>query len=1196
MLESAGFSQSNPYYIVQQGRVQELCTMRDTDRLAMLKRVAGTSVYDAKRQESLHILEENLGKRSHIDEVIAYLEERLRDLSAERSELTAWQALDRRRRAIEYALHSKELATAKRHLDDLAHVREEEAGQEFSLQAEMTQLSHDQAEVAGQLEVLQARLKAAQEEREALTAALAPLTATRVQTEGAVAELRAAVAEDVEGEASAAAALQRVRGEMQGLEEQLATALRPAYAEAEAAYVAAKAAADANTADMDALYERAGRSAQFDSAEARDAWIAERSAELQSSIRSKESGAEAAAAEAADATAQRDRCLQEAAAASAELAECQSRLQVAQGEAADVRAKLGVAVQEARVAHSTLDGAERRLAEATDSVGRCRSAMDRLTPPGVRTGLAELKRLVEEEGWTGIHGPVLDIVRAADSRFDIATEVIGRNQLFNVVVDNVEVAARCITHLTTHKRGRVTFIPLDAVDPPAMHVPANQEDCLPLMDKLTFEEHLKPAVLSVFGRALLCRDLTIARKYAAESGMNCVTLDGDEVSGKGVIYGGFQSVRENRLANRRSLQTASAELDAATEAVTAAQQTVLRCDQASTALRGQLEALTERQASARKRLEECRGNEAALTADAAALTAQHERATARAARLTGEVEALSAQLASLQEELGTALMSGMPAAQRKQLVALQSRAQELAAGVAAALTARDAARAAKAAAEAELTENLRKQEENLLSQMSVEGGGTGGTGAEEASGRRADLAAAEEAAAAAANEEADTRRRLGTVVDNVDTLQGQVAECQESLEGINSNLSGIADRLARTSRHTEKILQKRATAVRQRDAAMRAIRALGALPAELGDFEGKSRKVLLQALEDVSQSLKAFDHVNKKALDQFANFSEQREALVARREELARASSRIHELVAHLDAKKDEAILRTFKGVARHFKAVFAELVPKGSGTILIKRSIDPADEDEDVAGDRSVVTESFAGSEAAAGAAASEEAPASAVSSDIARLAKRVDSFRGVAIKVSFTDAGESQNMKRLSGGQKALVALALIFAIQRCDPAPFYLFDEIDAALDDTHRAAVANLVHRQSLAEENPAQFITSTFRPELVHVADAVYGVLHQHGVSHVITQSREEALAFIHTIHAEGGGVAPQGTKTPAASNGTLARLPTSAMADLDDSPAKASPPAKAAAAAEDAGSSDEEGAALESKQPSPPRRSKRSRR
>lgn len=61
---------------------------------------------------------------------------------------------------------------------------------------------------------------------------------------------------------------------------------------------------------------------------------------------------------------------------------------------------------------------------------------------------------------------------------------------------------------------------------------------------------------------------------------------------------------------------------------------------------------------------------------------------------------------------------------------------------------------------------------------------------------------------------------------------------------------------------------------------------------------------------------------------------------------------------------------------------------------------------------------------------------------------------------QVSFTGQGETQSMKQLSGGQKTVVALALIFAIQRCDPAPFYLFDEIDAALDPQYRTAVGSI----------------------------------------------------------------------------------------------------------------------------------------
>lgn len=83
----------------------------------------------------------------------------------------------------------------------------------------------------------------------------------------------------------------------------------------------------------------------------------------------------------------------------------------------------------------------------------------------------------------------------------------------------------------------------------------------------------------------------------------------------------------------------------------------------------------------------------------------------------------------------------------------------------------------------------------------------------------------------------------------------------------------------------------------------------------------------------------------------------------------------------------------------------------------------------------------------------------------------------------MSFSRGHEGVNLKSLSGGQKTLVALALIFAIQRSDPAPFYLFDEIDAALDPQYRTTVAKLLRAQADDERNPAMFIITTFHPQV-----------------------------------------------------------------------------------------------------------------
>ncbi|KAF0761868.1 hypothetical protein AaE_003383, partial [Aphanomyces astaci] len=109
LLESAGFSRSNPYYIVQQGKVNALALMKDKDRLELLKDVAGTKVYEDRRVESLKIIQETQGRREKILEVISYIEGRLNELEEEKDELKAYQDLDKEKRALEYMMHEKEL-------------------------------------------------------------------------------------------------------------------------------------------------------------------------------------------------------------------------------------------------------------------------------------------------------------------------------------------------------------------------------------------------------------------------------------------------------------------------------------------------------------------------------------------------------------------------------------------------------------------------------------------------------------------------------------------------------------------------------------------------------------------------------------------------------------------------------------------------------------------------------------------------------------------------------------------------------------------------------------------------------------------------------------------------------------------------------------------------------------------------------
>lgn len=109
LLESAGFSRSNPYYIVPQGRITHLTNMSDKERLNLLKEVAGTKVYEQKRAESTRIMEETSSKRSKIADLLSTIEARLDELEAEKEELKEYQENDRERRCLEYAVHQREV-------------------------------------------------------------------------------------------------------------------------------------------------------------------------------------------------------------------------------------------------------------------------------------------------------------------------------------------------------------------------------------------------------------------------------------------------------------------------------------------------------------------------------------------------------------------------------------------------------------------------------------------------------------------------------------------------------------------------------------------------------------------------------------------------------------------------------------------------------------------------------------------------------------------------------------------------------------------------------------------------------------------------------------------------------------------------------------------------------------------------------
>jgi structural maintenance of chromosome 3 (chondroitin sulfate proteoglycan 6) len=255
---------------------------------------------------------------------------------------------------------------------------------------------------------------------------------------------------------------------------------------------------------------------------------------------------------------------------------------------------------------------------------------------------------------------------------------------------------------------------------------------------------------------------------------------------------------------------------------------------------------------------------------------------------------------------------------------------------------------------------------------------------------------------------------------------------------------------------------------------------------------------IAKELAKANSALKQFAHVNKKAFEQYETWTRQRKTLTDRRAELDSSRKSIENLIDVLDQRKDEAIARTFRQVAKAFQEVFQSLVPVGQGRLIISRRSDADarghDEDEDMSDNED-----------------EQETQA--------RKGSNVPEYTGVSIAVSFNSKhDEQQRVSQLSGGQKSLCALALIFAIQKCDPAPFYIFDEIDANLDAQYRTAVAEMLQKLSgqggKDGSGGGQFICTSFKPEMVLVADKCYGVSYSNKTSSIDVVPKEVALEFV----------------------------------------------------------------------------------
>ncbi|KAL2863418.1 chromosome segregation protein SMC [Aspergillus lucknowensis] len=1071
LLESAGFSRSNPYYIVPQGRVTALTNMKDSERLILLKEVAGTQVYEARRAESLRIMHETNNKREKIDELLEFINERLSELEEEKDELRSFQEKDKERRCLEYTIYSREQQEISSFLDNLEEqrqtgVEDTDINRDRFIQGEkeMAQVDAEIAECKQQIEFLKVDKTQLEDERHEASKALAQveLQAKSLSDNQAAAQaLKTRHDEDLKTVQNA------IKERQAELEE-----LIPRFNTAKDQEDDAKAKLTESETVRQRLYAKQGRNSRFKNKSERDKWLQAEVKNNYTSISSvqtvlsqtqediKELENDVALLEP-----ETERLRQQIDGRGDTIQSVEQQVQSAK----DDRDRLMDQRKELWREEAKLDSI---LSNASNEVDRAERNLSQMMDHNTSRGIAAVRRIKRQHHLEGVYGTLAELFEVND-RYRTAVEVTAGQSLFHYVVDTDDTATKVLEILQHEKAGRVTFMPLNRLRSKPLNMP-KASDTIPMIEKLQYDRAYEKAFQHVFGKTIICPNLQVAAQYARSHGVNAITPEGDRSDKRGALTGGFHDSRQSRLDAVKNLTKWRDEYETKKHRGTEIRRELEKLDQLITRAVGELQKLEQQrhqvQNSSGPLRQELRSKRDLLQKQNDNLDAKR-----RALRnIEGNLAALKDQVDAFEAELASPFQKALSDEEESRLESLNTAVQEQRRQYQELSSKRSELEARKSVLEAELRENLHPRLDQLASQDSemVDNDGQGNLKETQREMKRLTKALDK------------VGQRLAQIDESIEQANARVAELSQQNAESRRELEELAKSIEKHQRRMEKSMQKKAALTKQAAECAANIRDLGVLPDEaFTKFKNTDSNTVVKKLHKANEALKKYSHVNKKAFEQYNSFTKQRETLTDRRQELDASQKSIDDLITVLDQRKDEAIERTFKQVSREFANVFEKLVPAGRGRLIIQRKTDRAQrQDEDLDSEDEAAKQS-------------------------------VENYVGVGISVSFNSKhDEQQRIQQLSGGQKSLCALALVFAIQACDPAPFYLFDEIDANLDAQYRTAVAQML--KSISDSTNGQFICTTFRPEMLHVAEKCYGVSFRQKASTIDVVSREEALKFV----------------------------------------------------------------------------------
>ena len=652
----------------------------------------------------------------------------------------------------------------------------------------------------------------------------------------------------------------------------------------------------------------------------------------------------------------------------------------------------------------------------------------------------------------GIRGTVEELADF-DPKHQTALTVAAGSRFQALVVETDAVAEQCIKLLREEKRGRATFLPLTKMLPGRPHGKSLIAVKAPgavgfALDLLRFEESLRPIFWYVFGETVVMENLSSARDQMG--GVRLVTLQGDLIEATGAITGGYiDSVGKSGPDSAVELKRLGSELREKSAA-----EAQIRTD--LNALAAQIRTLAEE-------LGRRAGQDESQASAVKDLTQQWEQAKNRLKEARERVTAADSELDDARARLSKAEASAQAIeAEVKLLKEDHQKLQEEYLGQ------MPGAISEKVRA---LQDTIQKAEENRV-HLERDLGAT-----------RASLQAAKDQLAARweelkqlETERTEKKRLLAAVQKERDEAKASL----DALRAVETKLTSAAQELStqRTKLEAERLkttelLTKASgqvetqTALQQHEEVRlaQARQSLAEVEEALRQFpptpEEDAQPVpldqLKRSISQLTAQLESMGSVNLRALDEYETEKKRLDEFEGETKRLTGEKGDLQKLVDEIEKKKRSRLVEVVAAVNQGFHEVYLELSNGGEGEVVLENPDDPLQ--------------------------------------------------AGLLIRASPTGK-KVYRLEQLSGGEKSLASLAFIFALQRYDPSPLYVFDEVDMSLDAVNAENLGRMLRRNA----ERAQFIVISLRKVTLKFAHRLFGVtMHGDGCSRVVGLGLDEIV-------------------------------------------------------------------------------------